>query len=220
MQTLRYNDKKMVRGTDVKYLQARLNAHGAKLKEDGNFGPVTLAAVKAFQKAKGLTADGVVGAKTWAALNKAPFAGAPHFKKEELACKCGGKYCNGYHPSVPTGVTEPLLDLLEAIRAEANKRYGNGKEYGINVRSGYRCPTWNKKVGGAAGSQHKEAKAADISIACCTPYQLGLICDELNPNGGVGLGGTSIVHVDVRGKKSRWWYAYKSWSAWKKAFDK
>ncbi len=90
----------------------------------------------------------------------------------------------------------------------------------MSVRSGYRCTTWNKKVGGAAGSQHKYAKAADISIACCTPYQLGLICDELTPNGGVGLGGTSIVHVDVRGKKSRWWYTHKSWSAWKKAFDK
>lgn len=35
---------------------------------DGDFGPDTLAKVKAFQKAKGLTADGIVGSKTWVKL--------------------------------------------------------------------------------------------------------------------------------------------------------
>lgn len=35
---------------------------------DGRFGNGTLAAVKAFQSSKGLTPDGVIGAKTWTAL--------------------------------------------------------------------------------------------------------------------------------------------------------
>ena len=35
---------------------------------DGDFGSGTLAAVKKFQKEKGLTVDGIVGAKTWKAL--------------------------------------------------------------------------------------------------------------------------------------------------------
>ena len=35
---------------------------------DGEFGPDTLAKVKAFQKAKGLTADGIVGRDTWTIL--------------------------------------------------------------------------------------------------------------------------------------------------------
>ncbi|MEY4477636.1 MAG: hypothetical protein RJA31_1140 [Actinomycetota bacterium] len=51
------------RGADVRYLQTKL-----KLTADGIFGVKTKAAVIAFQKSKGLTADGIVGPKTWAAL--------------------------------------------------------------------------------------------------------------------------------------------------------
>lgn len=56
------------KGPDVAKLQTLLNAHGAKLIVDAGFGKLTLAAVLQFQKAKGLLADGKVGAKTWAAL--------------------------------------------------------------------------------------------------------------------------------------------------------
>ena len=54
------------RGALVKELQAKLG-----LPEDGIFGPNTEAKVRAFQQAHGLTADGVVGAKSWAALDGA-----------------------------------------------------------------------------------------------------------------------------------------------------
>ncbi|HEY7418099.1 MAG TPA: peptidoglycan-binding protein [Ktedonobacteraceae bacterium] len=55
-------------GNDVKSLQMMLNAHGAKLTVDGDFGPKTLAAVKAFQSSKKLSVDGVVGPQTWSAV--------------------------------------------------------------------------------------------------------------------------------------------------------
>lgn len=41
-----------------------------KGKINGKIGPQTKEAIKAFQRAKGLKADGAVGAKTWAELNK------------------------------------------------------------------------------------------------------------------------------------------------------
>lgn len=47
----------------VKLVQKRVGA-----TPDGRFGSGTEAAVKAFQRSHGLTADGVVGPKTWAAL--------------------------------------------------------------------------------------------------------------------------------------------------------
>jgi len=51
------------RGKDVEHLQSLL-----KIRVDGEFGPKTEAAVKAFQKKSKLVADRKVGAYTWRAL--------------------------------------------------------------------------------------------------------------------------------------------------------
>lgn len=53
------------KGAMVSQLQQALGG----LTVDGNFGPKTLAAVKAYQLAHGLTPDGIVGPQTMAALN-------------------------------------------------------------------------------------------------------------------------------------------------------
>ena len=59
-------------GSTVSYLQEKLNSLGYNCgKIDGVFGSQTLAAVEEFQKTEHLTVDGIVGPKTWAALNSA-----------------------------------------------------------------------------------------------------------------------------------------------------
>lgn len=61
--------KKGAKNNFVIILQTELNEQGfACGTVDGDFGGRTLTAVKAFQKAKKLTADGIVGQKTWNAL--------------------------------------------------------------------------------------------------------------------------------------------------------
>ena len=55
-------------GDDVKALQQLLVKHGYQVGIDGIFGSSTEAAVKRFQAANGIGADGIVGPKTWAAL--------------------------------------------------------------------------------------------------------------------------------------------------------
>lgn len=54
-------------GELVKQLQAKVG-----LAVDGNFGPKTEAAVRAFQNAHDLVPDGIVGPATWAALDALP----------------------------------------------------------------------------------------------------------------------------------------------------
>lgn len=55
-------------GSDVERLQAALKKAGIAVGVDGEFGPGTDKAVKELQQKKSLTADGIVGPKTLAAL--------------------------------------------------------------------------------------------------------------------------------------------------------
>jgi hypothetical protein len=56
------------RGERVKTIQYLLNAAGASVGVDGDFGPATAAAVRSYQSSHGLTADSVVGGQTWSRL--------------------------------------------------------------------------------------------------------------------------------------------------------
>ena len=55
-------------GHPVRTLQQLLRARGHVVTVDGIFGPLTDAAVRAFQQQKGLAVDGIAGPNTWSAL--------------------------------------------------------------------------------------------------------------------------------------------------------
>lgn len=57
-----------VAGEAVRAAQVQLNAYGAGIAVDGQFGPATDAAVRSFQSSHGLTVDGIVGPRTWQSL--------------------------------------------------------------------------------------------------------------------------------------------------------
>ncbi len=74
-------------GELVQALQRTLNARSQpspNLSVDGDFGPGTEAAVKAFQTAKGLEASGIVGPETFKALGPLVFADDPVPAPEEI----------------------------------------------------------------------------------------------------------------------------------------
>jgi peptidoglycan hydrolase-like protein with peptidoglycan-binding domain len=56
------------RGADVQAIQFLLQYAGQSVEADGVFGATTVTAAKAFQTAKGLGVDGIVGPQTWTAL--------------------------------------------------------------------------------------------------------------------------------------------------------
>lgn len=84
-------------GAYVMMLQTILCDLGPSIGVDGQFGPETANAVKAFQKGQGLTVDGVVGPKTWAALKTA----TGHEEEDP----------DVWDPDDPEIVTPPAVDM-------------------------------------------------------------------------------------------------------------
>jgi peptidoglycan hydrolase-like protein with peptidoglycan-binding domain len=106
-------------GSAVRDLQTRLAANGLDVGAvDGAFGARTEAAVLAFQRARGLAADGIVGAQTWAALQGA--ARAPWGTPPPSSTPPAGPPSGGSPP--PSGSVDPAiekLNLLEPARSGA-----------------------------------------------------------------------------------------------------
>lgn len=77
------------KGPEVKRIQTALQGRGYyRGPSDGDFGGGTEAAVKALQRADGLTPDGIVGEKTWKALITDEAISPPAIQREPLAYRC------------------------------------------------------------------------------------------------------------------------------------
>lgn len=136
----------------VKIIQKAIGA-----EVDGIAGNDTATALRVWQKKNSLTADGIAGVNTRAKLGIKTvdfwaIANVKHFKKSEFACKCGGKYCNGY----PAEISHTLLKVAERAR----EHFG----VPITVSSGIRCTKHNANVGGVSNSRHMLGKAMDFSV--------------------------------------------------------
>ena len=91
-------------GTEVAVLQRVLGSLGYKLVPDGDFGPKTDRVVKSFQKKHGLKADGIVGRRTYAALDKAYQPGVDNWTSS-------GKLTRAQTKTVEEPLTKPASIL-------------------------------------------------------------------------------------------------------------
>lgn len=138
---------------------------------DGKFGPQSVAATEAFQRAYELEPDGKFGPATEKRIlevistgeePQAPeipadwpswWADIRYFRRDEFRCKCQGKYCTGF-PAEPKA---QLLRLADQVR----EHFGSP----VYVSSGVRCPTHNANVGGKYNSRHLSGKAMDFRVS-------------------------------------------------------
>ena len=199
-----------------KKIQAKVNTD-----VDGDPGKNTAKAIAVWQKANGLSVDGKCGPATLAKMDldsasspspstststPAP-APAPsssgtsaslpsgnvteHFKWSEFACHDGSQVPNEYRAN-----TKKLCQNLEILREALG-----GKS--ISVTSGYRSPSYNKKIDGAPKSQHMYGSAADIKVSGVSPAKVREKIKELGKSGKIFKGGLgkydSFTHYDVRG---------------------
>ena len=108
--------------------------------------------------------------------------------------------CHGSGCCSETIINPKLVEYVQQIRDHFGKS--------ITVTSGYRCPTHNKRVGGATGSRHSKGDAADIVVSGVAPREVAKYAESIGIK-GIGLYETSadghFTHVDTRDVKSFWY---------------
>lgn len=181
------------KGEEIRQLQKKLAAIGyAPGTVDGHYGAKTKAAVIAFQKDAGLTADGIVGAKTWAALDEIKVyslkadenkAVSANFKIREFACKDKSDIIVVHEAFVQ--------DKLQKIRSHFNAA--------VTFNSAYRTPDHNRKEGGAPNSYHIKGRAFDIVVKGKTPAEVARYAASIGIKGIIQY--NTFVHVDSRAVK-------------------
>lgn len=116
---------------------------------------------------------------------------------EILHCDAKGRY----RKPESAAVVNNLIQI--SIRAQGIRdRFGKP----IIVRSGYRDPVTNRRVGGAKYSQHCMGNALDIAIAGHRPSDL---YNTLNGSWAGGLAYSNsgdFLHIDRRSGNARWVY--------------
>ena len=117
--------KEGMAGADVKHLHVRLvELKYASFRPTGNFGPLTLKAVKKFQSDSGLKVDGIVGNKTWYQLfkNDAKVSSKP-VTTDVKPKKSSFNYKPAFVTSTGLEIYDEILPNEEYIKSETKKQF-------------------------------------------------------------------------------------------------
>src|SRR3990167_495058 len=115
------------KGEEVKRLQEALNASGigVNLKIDGDFGPATEAAVRAYQSSKNIKSDGIVGQQTIATLSGTPNAPlSPAYQEIEKSANSDPRIVE---LEKIAGQVPELKSALDALRLQISNSLENGQ---------------------------------------------------------------------------------------------
>lgn len=109
------------RGSEVKQLQTQLKNLGYNVGSiDGIFGPKTLAAVKAFQKDRGLSVDGIVGKKTWGALKTSSTSKSSTTPKTTPKASSSAPTVPKIEPFKPDTSKQPQTPTIEPFKPDTS----------------------------------------------------------------------------------------------------
>lgn len=171
---------------------------------DGIWGSQSARALEMAQERLGITADGIWGPRTEAAI-LGYIAGDPaaeevetgtfwdhirYWTREEFRCRCGEyhtPYCNGFPVEPDETLVELVDDLRHTLGAPGHRS------------SGIRCRQHNTDSGGVSNSRHMEGKALDFRIEGVSAEQVCQLAKR-DPRTSYTyvIGNGPYVHVDVK----------------------
>lgn len=169
--------KKGMSGEEVKTLQRALGVN-----DDGIFGVMTDGAVKDFQRSRQLVADGIVGAKTWAALgvteNKCVDPSVVYLPLSVHVSRLPGrsiKYLAIHYTagsSSDAGRARAVKHVFESRKASADFAVDDKEivQFNPDIRNYYCWAVGDKK---AAGSIADACNRNTISIEICSTLRKG-----------------------------------------------
>lgn len=178
---------------------------------DGIYGRLSRKAIEEFQRDFGLTVTGEADTDTDQAMCHAVAFGIPEWDKsegeqdvpdkhvvdfwddieffdpEEVRCKCGGRYCDGF----PHAVQPKLMQIADRARRWS----GNP----IQIISGLRCETHNRNEKGVWNSQHMFGEALDVFFYGKTPGEaLAWLQAQPDVRYAYIIEGSSNIHFDIQ----------------------
>lgn len=108
------------------------------------------------------------------------------FDKEEMRCKCGRRYCDGY----PHEIQPLLMQILDRARKWSGQP--------IVIISGLRCEDWNRIQGGVVNSQHMYGEAVDVYFYGKTPAQaLAWLQNQPDVRYAYLIKNSNNIHFDI-----------------------
>jgi hypothetical protein len=137
--------------------------------------------------------NATMGVKTYQENNKVQLS--KNFNSYEFRCGLG-RTC----PCSTILIDDKLVEYLQKIRDHFGKP--------VTITSAYRCPSYNKSIGGTTGSYHSKGMAADIQVKGVTPREVAKYAESIGVL-GIGLYETDkdghFVHIDTRTNKAFWY---------------
>ncbi len=112
---------------------------------------------------------------------------AEFFRLDEFQCPCCKQLM--LHPL--------LLQKLKGLRYKIAKP--------VIITSGYRCPSYNRKVGGVKNSYHLLGMAADIHVPGVSLENLLEIAEEFGFKGIGFYSKRNFLHLDIRPTQQLRW---------------
>lgn len=179
------------KGTDVYALQSFLQARGYSLAVDGEFGPGTLSAVKSFQTANGLTADGSVGPATWSKVTVVLQQGATGQAVKALQRELNRKH--GYGLTEDGSFGPGTLSAVKSFQSA----------HGLTADGSVGPATWQQLIGhfeglGASGTGwYRYSSAGNDYASANVVAQLKAVAADWAALGygvRIGMGDSSLTH--------------------------